>query len=329
MSTDTLSRETASSVSPTSMDAPTLTSSDATVGERLQNETTAVRLKIHWPGVRKTLSQDQTRQAAGTFDADIKSVSASKKLLDTGHPAFRAVSAVRTQAADYWKQLTLPYVEPGMRLIRRRDITAFDDRMSTVRDELAAAVEQLERHYDEMIDQARERLGDLFDAGDYATNLRDQFGIEWDYPSVAPPEYLLRVSPQLYYSECERVQQRFDEAVRLAEQAFADELGQLVSHLAERLSGEADGSPKVFRDSAVTNLLDFFDRFQRLNIRSDEGLDRLVERARGIVTNVSPQDLRDRVPMRLRVADQLAAVESSLDDWMTDRPRRSILRRSR
>ena len=169
MSTDTLSRETASSVSPTSMDAPTLTNSDATVGERLQNETTAVRLKIHWPGVRKTLSQDQTRQAAGTFDADIKSVSASKKLLDTGHPAFRAASAVRTQAADYWKQLTLPYVEPGMRLIRRRDITAFDDRMSTVRDELAAAVEQLERHYDEMIDQARERLGDLFDAGDYAT----------------------------------------------------------------------------------------------------------------------------------------------------------------
>ncbi|EMB13228.1 hypothetical protein RE6C_06043 [Rhodopirellula europaea 6C] len=80
----------------------------ASVSERLQAETTAVRLKIHWPSVRKTLSTDQTRQAAGTFDADTKSVSASKKLLDTNHPAFRAATAVRKQAADHWKANTLP-----------------------------------------------------------------------------------------------------------------------------------------------------------------------------------------------------------------------------
>jgi hypothetical protein len=66
----------------------------------------------------------------------------------------------------------------------------------------------------------------------YATNLDDLFAIQWEYPSCEPPEYLLRVSPSLYYNECARVQTRLDEAVRLAEQAFADELGQLVSHLA-------------------------------------------------------------------------------------------------
>ena len=85
----------------------------ATVGERLQTETTAVRMKIHWPGVRKTLSQDQNRQAAGTFAADTKSLSTSKKLFDTSHPAFRAATAVKSQASDYWKSVTLPYVEPG------------------------------------------------------------------------------------------------------------------------------------------------------------------------------------------------------------------------
>jgi len=220
----------------------------ASVGERLKTETTAVRLKIHWPSVRKTLSSDQTRQAAGTFDADTKSVSASKKLFDTGHPAFRAATAVRKQAADHWKDNTLPYTEPGMRLIRRSDVAGFDVFMTSVRAELNEAVEQLEAHYDELIDQARQRLGNLFDAGDYDANLHRLFGIEWDYPSCNPPEYLLQVSPHLYYSECSRVQRRFDEAVKLAEQAFADELEQLVSHLAERLSGEDDGSPTVFRD---------------------------------------------------------------------------------
>lgn len=299
------------------------------VGQRLQAETTAVRLKIRWLGVRKTLSPDQTRQAAGTFDADIKSVSASKKLFDTSHPAFRAATAVKTQAVEYWKSHTLPYIEPGTRLLRRSDMAAFDVHLTSVRAELNDAVEELQRHYGELVDQARERLGNLFDPGDYAESLSDLFAIEWDYPSCEPPEYLLRVSPQLYYSECARVQTRFDEAVRLAEQAFADELGQLVSHLAERLSGDDVGSGKVFRDTAVTNLLEFFERFQRLNIRSDDQLDRLVADARRVVTGVQPQDLRDHAAMRQHVANELVRVEASLDGWMTDRPRRRILRRSR
>ncbi len=301
----------------------------ASLGERLQAETTAVRLKIRWPGVRKSLSPDQTRRAAGTFDADLKSVSASKKLLDTGHPAFRAATAVKKQAVDYWKSNTLPYIEPGMRLLRRDDVPAFDVQMTSVQAELDEAAETIERHYDELIDQARQRLGNLFDAGDYATSLHDLFAIEWDYPSCDPPEYLLRVSPQLYYSECARVQTRFDEAVHLAEQAFAEELGQLVSHLAERLSGNEDGSPKVFRDSAIANLVEFFDRFQRLNIRSDDQLDRLVGDARNIVRGMLPQELRDQDGLRQRVATELTRVEQSLEGWMIDRPRRSILRRSR
>ena len=59
------------------------------------------------------------------------------------------------------------------------------------------------------------------------------------------------------------MQSRFAEAVQRAEQAFVEELSKLVAHLTERLSGESDGKPKIFRDSAVTNLADFFERFRR------------------------------------------------------------------
>jgi hypothetical protein len=65
------------------------------------------------------------------------------------------------------------------------------------------------------------------------------------------------------------MRQRFDEAVQLAEQAFLEELGQLVAHLTERLTGQADGKPKIFRDSAIGNLTEFFQRFRRLNVRSN------------------------------------------------------------
>ena len=305
------------------------TQSNSELGSRLRSDTTAVRVHIRWPGTRKSLSESQRSLAAEAFAADQKSVSAAKKLLDTSHPAFKAVTTVKTAAVNYWRDSTLPFVEPGMRLIRRQQITEFNERMTEYREQLAIAVSELEQHFDELVQQARQRLGDLFNASDYPADIADAFAIEWDFPSVSTPEYLRSVSPELYEAECQRVRARFDEAVSLAENAFAEELAQLVTHLAERLSGGEDGQPKVFRDSAVNNLREFFDRFRRLNIRSDDDLERLVTDAESVIAGVSPQGLRDRQSLRQAVNAQLREVTESLDDWMTDRPRRNILRRAR
>lgn len=152
------------------------------------------------------------------------------------------------------------------------------------------------------------------------------FEVSWDFPSVEPPEYLRRLQPEIYEQECQRVRHRFDEAMFLAEQAFIDELFGLVSHLGERLSGGEDGKPKVFRDSAVDNLREFFDRFSKLNVASCPELDQLVQRASEVVGGVRPSSLRDDSNLRQRVATQLSSVQSVLDGLMIDRPRRRILR---
>ena len=299
------------------------------VGERLRCDTTAVRMHIRWPGTRKSLSDSQRSLAAEAFDADQKSVSAAKKLLDTSHPAFKAVTSVKTTAVNYWRASTLPFVEPGVRLIRRDQVPEFNARMTEYRSQLEVAVGELAEHFEEMVSQARSRLGNLFDAADYPADLADSFAIEWDFPAVSTPDYLRSVSPELYEAECQRVRERFDEAVKLAENAFAEELSQLVGHLAERLSGGEDGQPKVFRDSAVNNLLEFFERFNRLNIRSNEELEQLVSQAQQVVSGVSPQGLRSESMLRRAVGDDLSRVGALLDGWMTDRPRRNILRRAR
>ena len=121
----------------------------------------------------------------------------------------------------------------------------------------------------------------------------------------------------------------FDEAVQLAEQAFLEELARLVDHITERLNGDADGKPKVFRDTAVTNLTEFFERFRALNVRSNEQLDQLVGRAQQVLGGVEAQQLRESGVLRQQIATQLAGVQSSLDGLLVDRPRRNIQRRPR
>jgi hypothetical protein len=298
-----------------------------TAGDQLQSATTAIRLHVRWPGVRKTLSQGQRRLAAGAFSADANVLSAGKKLFDTSHPVFRAVSAVKSKAVACWRGQTLPYVEPGVRLVKRDSVSNLESQLRDTQTELELSVRDLDRCWSELVDQARERLGDLFDVTDYSQSIADEFAITWDYPATTPPDYLRTVAPEIYQSECDRVRERFTEAVKIAESAFAEELASLVSHLAERLSGESDGKPKVFRDTAVTNLHDFLERFRRLSIGTDESLEQLVEQAQSLIGGVVPEDLRQRESLRQRISNGLVRIEATLDGYMTDRPRRNIIRR--
>jgi len=296
---------------------------------RLRSTMAAARVSFNWLGVRKSLTSAQKNQAADSFGAEGKFLSAGKKLLDTSHSAYKAVTAIRGRTVSYWKGVSLPFPESGIRLIRQDCINEFDNQLARFREELEEAVHELDQHFDELRSLARQRLGDLYDASDYPDSLIGMFAIEHDYPSVEPPNYLRQLNPELYEQECRRVQSRFDEAVQLAEQAFLEELAKLIEHITDRLSGDLDGKPKVFRDTAVSNLTEFFDRFRSLNVRSNDQLDELVGRAQQILNGVEPQALRDNGAFRQQVATQLATVQSSLDGLLVDRPRRNIQRRSR
>jgi hypothetical protein len=286
----------------------------------------AVRVSLTWFGTRKSLTAEQKAEAAEPFGAEAKFISAGKKLLDTTHPAYKAVTAIRGKVIAYWKSMSLPYPEPGIRLIRQQKIDAFAAQMQEFQEQLAEAVTNLDGHYHELKATARQRLGSLYNGSDYPASLVGLFEISFDFPSLEPPEYLQHLNPALYEEQCERVQSRFDEAVRLAEEAFTAQLGKLLSHLTERLSGEEDGKPKIFRDSAVENLTEFFQRFRELNVRSSEQLDQLVNQAQRVIRGVDPQDLRDNAGLRQHVATEMSAVQSMLDGLLVDRPRRNILR---
>ena len=69
-----------------------------------------------------------------------------------------------------------------------------------------------------------------------------------------------------------------------------------------------------------------FERFQSLNVRSNDQLEDLVRQCQATVSGVQPQSLRNDQSLRRTVATELSAVQSVLDGLLVDRPRRRILR---
>ena len=249
-----------------------------------------------------------------------------KKLLDTKHVAYKEVTGVRGKVSAYWRSVTVPFPEPGVRLIKQHELQGLNEQMAEFRTELEVAVTKLDEHYAELKSAARRRLGDLFDANDYPASLRGLFDLSWDFPSVEPPDYLMQLNPAIYDQERNRVAARFEEAVQLAEQAFISEFAKLIEHLTERLGDNGGGERKIFRDTAITNLTEFFERFRQLNVRSNTDLDALVDRAQQIVSGVEAQALRDNDALRQHVATQFSQVQSVIDGMLVDRPRRRIIR---
>ena len=73
----------------------------------------------------------------------------------------------------FWRGVSLPYPEPGIRLIRQDDLAMFDVQFTTLKAELAEAVGRLDEHYRELKQAARDRLGRLFNPADYPPSLQD------------------------------------------------------------------------------------------------------------------------------------------------------------
>ena len=144
--------------------------------ERLRRFAAAMRLSFTWFGVRKTLTPQQKEQAAESFGAEGNCLSAGKKLIDTKHPAFKAVTSVRNRIVSYWRGVSLPFPEPGIRLIRQDDVAVVDQRLATMKSHLIDAVVELDREFSDLKRAAQRRLGQLFCEADYPPSLRDKIG---------------------------------------------------------------------------------------------------------------------------------------------------------
>src|SRR5436305_14842966 len=93
--------------------------------QRLRRTAAAVRVHFTWWGVHKTLTAQQKEEVGDTYGADARFLTAGKKIIDVRHEAFRRLTSIRTRIINYWRGLTLPYVENGVRLIRQADIEGF------------------------------------------------------------------------------------------------------------------------------------------------------------------------------------------------------------
>lgn len=284
-----------------------------------------LNLEIGRFGTRKKVRSSQIQT-----DADRTLVHVSKDILDA--PEFKAVARFDGETRDYiWRKSLPSQFRNGISLIPFEDVTPVDDYLTGRETERAQLVAAAMARVDEIKQEAETRLASLFNHGDYPPEsvMLQAYSMRWNFFEYGTPGKLKSISVKLYEREREKAKANAVnevEQIRLALRAGAAEI---VNHMVDRLTPEADGKKKVFRDSLIDNVREFLDDFEHKNIVNDDALAALVKQAKDIMEGITAKDLRSDDGFRDFTREQFSNIKTALDDMLKDAPQRKFHLRSR
>ena len=254
-------------------------------------------------------------------DADKEVISVNKMLLEC--PELNAISTLDGQIRQWVYARSLPsgVLKEGVYRLPLSLVDEVDAGLKDFDNQRKEKIEAFLFVYPAQIDMARMRLRALYNATDYppVSQMREAFDFQWRYLTLDVPETInnLLVKEQREKAEADLAVE-MDE-IRLAlRSAFAE----LISHAASALSPGPENKPKVFRDSLVDNLDQFFRYFDARNLSGDNALADLVERARAVMRGVTPDDLRKDLSTRQLVQQTMEQVKKTITEGAMLKPTR-------
>jgi hypothetical protein len=268
----------------------------------------AIRLRWDWwSGLRPLYRQRQGRVS--------QPLAINKRLLDPDCAAFRQLWRIRRRLQRFWNAYSLPYPQPGVRLVRQQDVLAFVVEARTAQTLLASAVEQLNAQRGALKARAEQRLGRLYDACDYPASWVGLFAIRYEFPSVEPATYLRVLQPELFQQEYARVLGEFRSAVELAENLFVGQLHRLASNWLAQLREEVPEPTAAGYERTTLGLRTFFRRFALLDVGSSTNLSALVHRVQKLVGDCESDQTCHSASGRARIARALLEILACLEAW--------------
>jgi hypothetical protein len=236
----------------------------------------------------------------------------------------QALAEIRRIVSDARSEhyfMTLPWDDNGYRVLPAAAYMEHTQRMRELANQFTPAVEVLAQQFEQLVAEAKGRLGGLFRADDYPTpqELGSKFSFETRVMPL-PDAGDFRVA--LGDEEKDRIKRQITAAVEASLQVASRELWQrlyeAVKHMAARLDAykvTEDGVEHPFRDSVVTNLVKLVDMLPKLNVTRDPELERMAEQVRASLL-VDPKQLRESESIRAEIAKTATSIADRMAIYM-------------
>lgn len=245
-------------------------------GELLLNQCSRVRVRMSSFSTTSKVSNEIATEMLKDTDADRKSVSISKRFLNSKHPALEAVRQAKSSLAAYVQSMTIPLLalrnledteagmqkDAGVRLIQKKDMEEFDRKVEYLVSVLMTATAALQEALPAIKEEEKKRLGRLYSEEDYPQDITKLVAVAWGYETVGVDLDWEKICPAIYQREAANARMKFAAVAENAAEEFAATFVQYVAQVTDqlgsrtRLNPTADSGFLEYKDAEVLELLD-------------------------------------------------------------------------
>ena len=279
----------------------------------LAKQTVFIKVHLGLLGNTRKVSASQVE-----VDADKALIRVSKTLLDS--PELQAVRGLDGDVRHFLYDMCLPF-DVGIHLLPLCLVESVEEKLREFKEKRSELVETFLTAYPRLCREAAGRLRTLYNPTDYppVDEVRSRFTFTWQYVSYGVPEQLREISARFFEEEREKAVVTMSEACKEIQQVMRASLLELVNHLRDRLTEQADGKPQRLRESTVQKLRDFLATFDLRNVVDDQELKEQVERARELLAGTTTDAIRNTTEMRAKVREGMTGIAASLEAMVSDR----------
>jgi hypothetical protein len=247
--------------------------------------------------------------------AKTKVVNANKNLM-AGTGVLDTIVKYAANARAWHISQTLPWTDNGSRLLPMSNFVNYKKQLGELETNYEALVDKFIIAYPNLVSAAAFQLGTLFDRNEYPdeSSLKRKFKFTYSFfPVPTAGDFRIDINEEAkaeIVANCNSAyQDRLNNAMREAWSRLHD----CLSRMSERLTDNADGSRKIFRDSLVENGVELVTMLKHLNITQDPKLE-LARRELQVAIGAHDLDsLRDNSNAREAVKLRVDSILSKFD----------------
>jgi hypothetical protein len=285
----------------------------------ITENTVCMELFFGMVGTKRKVSSEKVET-----DADKSMVHVGKDIIDS--PELKAIKSADVKLANKIRRMAVQtsILRGGLFLVPLDLIEEIDAIVERYQRERAALIDAFVDRYPDLVMEAQQRLGSLFDARDYASaaDVRATFRLEKSYITFQVPNALQGISTQLFERERRKAEARWTMAAEDIRVALRESFAGMVRHMVDRLSVSEDGKKTTFKNTLVRNMEEFLDLFDKRNITSDEELSAVVKKARKVLRGIDAETLRTDDETRIAVRSDMERINSTLSRMVVKAQRR-------
>lgn len=250
-------------------------------------------LRFHWWAPVKTFARSESQKVADAFGAKADRLTNRKALISKSQQTWKKLSELKVAIRSLWYHYTLPYYIDGIRLMPRERKGELFAKIEEFRPELEKLVAQLQSERDNIVQAAKDDLGELFDETAIPKDFAQVFGVTIREISIEPPRHLLHINSEEYKRELAASLQDVKDSLK----RFEGECWSRLRALSDNLAKSLNGDQRIFA-SQIAHFGALFDRCSLLNFEGTAIFRQAAADYTQLLGDVSAEELRSSDGLR-------------------------------